>query len=107
MLHHILDFFSSLKLTITCLSIAIVLVFIGTLAQQDLDAFYAQKKYFDTLFVWWTSGDIPAWMVSAKMTRLLSWIPAGHQIPVFPGGYLLGGVLLVNLLTAHAVRFRL
>src|SRR5580704_15402354 len=89
MLHHILDFFSSLKLTIICLSVAIVLVFIGTLAQQNLDAFYAQKKYFDTLFVWWT--------------------PAGNtwSMPVFPGGYLLGGVLLVNLISAHAVRFKL
>ena len=89
MLRRLLKFFSSLKLTIFCLCLAIVLVFIGTLAQQKLDAFYAQKKYFDTLLVWWT--------------------PEGKNfsIPVFPGGYLIGGVLLVNLLAAHAARFRL
>jgi hypothetical protein len=28
-------------------------------------------------------------------------------LPVFPGGYLLGGALLANLVTAHATRFRL
>ena len=28
-----------------------------------------------------------------------------HGIPVFPGGYLVGSVLLVNLLAAHAKRF--
>lgn len=89
MLHRLFDFISSLKLTIICLSVAIVLVFMGTLAQQNLDAFYAQKKYFNTLFVWWT--------------------PPGKSFPVpwFPGGYLIGGVLLVNLLAAHAVRFKL
>jgi len=80
---------TSLKLTIVCLSLAMVLVFIGTLAQQNMDAFYAQKKYFDTCFVLWTP-------------RGTHW-----QIPVFPGGYLLGSVFLVNLIAAHAVRFKL
>ena len=87
--HRFFHFVSSLKLTLICLCVSIVLVFLGTLAQRDLDAFYAQKKFFNTCFVWWT--------------------PHGKNwsAPVFPGGYLLGGVLLVNLLTAHAVRFKL
>ena len=75
-------------MTIVCLSLAMVLVFIGTLAQQHLDAFYAQKKYFNAWFVWWT--------------------PHGThwQIPVFPGGFLLGSVFLVNLIAAHTVAFQ-
>ncbi len=89
MLNRFFKFISSLKLTIVCLSISLVLIFMGTLAQQNLDAFYAQKKYFDTMFVWWTPHD------------------KDLSIPVFPGGYLIGGVLLVNLLAAHAVRFKL
>src|ERR1019366_6966992 len=28
-------------------------------------------------------------------------------VPVFPGGYFIGGLLLINLLTAHISRFRL
>ncbi|HWB59971.1 MAG TPA: hypothetical protein VG733_10785, partial [Chthoniobacteraceae bacterium] len=78
MLRSAFRFISSLKLTIVTLCVAIVLVLIGTIAQQNLDAFYAQKKYFDTMFVWWN--------------------PSGKNwsLPVFPGGYLIGGVLLVN-----------
>ena len=35
--------------------------------------------------------------------------PARHRLalPVFPGGYLIGGLLLLNLISAHAYRFRL
>jgi hypothetical protein len=29
------------------------------------------------------------------------------QVPVFPGGYLIGGLLLVNLLSAHIYRFKM
>lgn len=80
---------TSLRLTIVCLSLAMVLVFMGTLAQQNLDAFYAQKKYFDTWFVFWTPRG------------------TGLSIPVFPGGFLLGSVFLVNLTAAHLARFKL
>jgi hypothetical protein len=98
---------TSLRLTIICLSLAMVLVFIGTLAQEHMDAFYAQKKYFDSWFVWWTSGDYPEWMITWRMTWLLSWIPEGRRILVFPGGFLLGSVFLVNLIAAHTVRFKM
>ena len=35
------------------------------------------------------------------------WAPQGSglKIPVFPGGYLVGGVLLINLISAHIKRF--
>jgi ResB-like family protein len=80
---------TSLRLTIACLLLAMVLVFVGTLAQKDLDAFYAQKRYFNSWFVFWS--------------------PAGKdwRVPVFPGGFLLGTVLLVNLIAAHVWRFTL
>jgi hypothetical protein len=86
-LKHILDVFSSLRLTVVCLTMAIVLVFFGTLAQVKLGLWAAQENYFQSLFVYWT--------------------PAGTtmRIPVWPGGWFLGGVLLVNLLAAHYKRF--
>src|SRR5438105_10013140 len=39
---------------------------------------------------------------------LIWWSPAGAKwgLPVFPGGYLIGGMLLLNLLAAHAKRFK-
>ena len=87
-MRRIIDFFTSLKLTIICLAAAMILIFAGTLAQVHLGIHEAQQRYFQSLFVWWPS-DGP-----------------GFKIPVFPGGHLIGAVLLVNLIAAHAKRFR-
>src|SRR5215469_11835052 len=80
--------FSSLRLTVVCLCLAVLLVFVGTLAQKELGNYAVQKRFFQSLFVVWQPGGTP-------------W-----KIPL-PGGYLIGGVLLVNLLAAHATRFKL
>ena len=88
MWRRLVDLFTSLKLTIICLSAAIVLIFAGTLAQVHLGIHEAQQRYFQSLFVWWPPEG------------------RGFKIPVFPGGHLIGAVLLVNLIAAHAKRFR-
>lgn len=87
-IRRIFDLVSSLKLTIVCLAAALVLVFVGTLAQVNFAIHDVQQRYFQSLFVWWPAT------------------PEGFHIPVFPGGHLIGAVLLVNLITAHIRRFR-
>jgi hypothetical protein len=82
-------FLASLRLTVVCLAFAIVLVFAGTMAQVDQGIYAVQANYFRSLFVRWP---VPH---------------TGWSIPVLPGGYLIGGVLLVNLLLAHFQRFGL
>ena len=67
---------SSLRLTVVCLVMAMVLVFAGTLAQVHLGLWDAQKIYFQSAFVYWNPGG------------------GSLKIPVWPGGYLLGWVLL-------------
>ncbi len=89
MWHRLVDLFTSLKLTIICLAAAMVLIFAGTLAQVHLGIHEAQQRYFQSLFVWWPPES------------------RGFKIPVFPGGHLIGAVLLVNLIAAHLKRFRL
>jgi len=81
--------FSSLRLTVTCLALGIVLVFVGTLAQVDLGLYKAQNEFFRSFLIFWRP-------------KGASW-----KIPVFPGGYLIGGVLALNLITAFATRFTL
>src|ERR1700731_5467541 len=88
MLRKIVDLFTSLKLTIVCLAAAMALIFAGTLAQVHLGIHEAQQRYFQSLFVWWPQDG------------------RGFQIPIFPGGHLIGAVLLINLIAAHAKRFR-
>ena len=47
-----------------------------------------QERFFRTFFVlsFWGKGHIP--------------------VPVFPGGYLIGGLLMINLITTHVYRFK-
>jgi hypothetical protein len=83
------DFFVSLKLTVVLLSLSIILIFWATLAQVKLGIWGVQEKFFHAFFVLET---IPGTAI---------------PVPVFPGGYFLGGLLLVNLVAAHIYRFRL
>jgi hypothetical protein len=85
----VLDIFTSLKLTVVCLALALGLVFIGTLAQVKLGLYVVQEQFFNSYFVWWKPAS------------------GGFKLPVWPGGYLLGGLLLVNLIAAHIKRFEL
>lgn len=81
-------FFSSFELAISCMALGIVLVFIGTIAQVQLGIHGATELYFYSFFLYW---EIPG---------------IGVSIPYFPGGYPIGFLLLINLVTALFVRFR-
>lgn len=81
-------FFISLKLTVVLLALSIVLVFWATLAQVRLGIWGVQQEFFRTFFV---LGKIPGTDV---------------PVPLFPGGYTLGGLLLINLIAAHVYRFK-
>ena len=87
--HAFVAFFTSLKLTVVLLALSIILVFWATLAQVKLGIWGVQQEFFRTFFV---LGKIPGTEI---------------PIPLFPGGYTLGGFLLVNLIAAHAYRFKL
>src|SRR5476651_1915746 len=85
----LIKIFISLRLTVTLLAFAIVLVFIGTLAQVDEGLYNAQARYFRQ------------WLIFGLDI-------SGHRIPVLlPGGYLIGTLLLLNLIAAHLYRFNL
>jgi ResB-like family len=85
----LIKIFTSLRLTVTLLSFAILLVFIGTLAQVDEGLYNAQARYFRQ----WTIFGLDLF---------------GRKIPlILPGGYLIGTMLLMNLVAAHIYRFQL
>ena len=85
---------ASLRLTVFCLGVGMVLIFAGTLEQVHLGIYAVQAKYFRSLLVLW---EIP-WLA-------IGGIQFGY-IPL-PGGYTLGTVLMVNLIAAHVSRFKL
>ncbi len=92
----IFQFFSSLKLTVVLLSFSLILIFFGTLDQVQYGIWHTQELYFESFLVVW------AFPEHAPLGQHLHWI----RIPM-PGGYLLGGMLLINLLAAHFTRFKL
>ncbi len=90
MINRALQILTSLKLTVACLAAAMVLVFFGTLAQVDEGLYAAQDRYFKSFYI------APLWKIGNF------WI-----LPIFPGGYTIGIILLVNLIAAHGKRFKL
>ncbi len=84
----ILRALSSLTLTIVGLALLMILVAVCTLLQVSMGTHRAVEAVIRTGLVWWTS-------------------PGGTRIPVFPGGGLVGGVLLVNLVFAQFLRLEL
>lgn len=80
------NFFVSLQLTVVLLALSLVLVFAATLAQVDLGIATVQEKFFHSLIALWHVGPL--------------------YVPL-PGGYLIGGLLLINLIAAHLYRFKM
>ncbi|MEX0613856.1 MAG: hypothetical protein WD229_17190, partial [Pirellulales bacterium] len=95
---------ASLRLTVTLFAFAIFLIFAGTLAQKDQDVWQVVN---DTYFrVWFARVDFLAFERLAQMfVKGIVWDLTGGFY--FPGGKLIGLFLVLNLATAHAVRFRI
>ncbi|MCC7375716.1 MAG: cytochrome c biogenesis protein ResB [Verrucomicrobiales bacterium] len=103
---------SSLRLTLVLLVLSLVLVFLGTMAQEPLGLYLAQRRFFQSAFV-----DLASFVAASKKALQMVHIYmapstaadvlAAPWVPVFPGGYLLGSLLLINLTAAHISRFRL
>ncbi|MEM8947625.1 MAG: cytochrome c biogenesis protein CcsA [Planctomycetota bacterium] len=85
---------ASLKLTVVLFGLSIALVFAGTMAQIDHDIWFVVHNYFRTSFAW----------IDFQVFLPRAWnVPGGIW---FPGGWLIGAALGVNLLAAHALRFK-
>lgn len=89
---------ASLKLTVFLLGVSLVLVFVGTLAQVEMGIWDVVDQFFRCYFSrvkvsYFIPGEV------GEATQRLHYF--------FPGGYTLGGLLLVNLLCAHSLKFKI
>ena len=84
-MNSLLRFFSSLRLTVVLLTLSLVLIFFGTLAQVETGIWKTQKDYFESFFVIWYYPK--TWIAYDQ----LYWFRM-----LMPGGYLLGGLWLVQ-----------
>jgi ABC-type transport system involved in cytochrome c biogenesis permease subunit len=98
MLKKILTPVASLRLTVVLLALSLVMVFFGTLAQRHYNINHVENKYFHSFIAW------------VDLKDLLPPNPAGKPFPgsiPLPGGFGLGALLLLNLVAAHSLRFKL
>jgi ABC-type transport system involved in cytochrome c biogenesis permease subunit len=96
---------ASLQLTVVLFAMAMVLVFFGTLAQMDNGIWTVVDQYFWSMIVW-----IPLDLIAKFCGVFFFDLPKDYHLPgsfPFPAGKLLGFAMLVNLLAAHTVRFKI
>jgi hypothetical protein len=84
--HPVMKALSSLWLTLVCMSLLMVLVVVCTLLQVPLGTHEAVVRTIHAFIVWWRPAG------------------ASFRVPVFPGGALVGLVLLANLVFAQFLR---
>lgn len=86
---------ASLKLTVALFAMSTFLVLAGTVAQIDKGIWTVVDEYFRCFVTW----------IEFRIFFPRSWnVPGGIY---FPGGWLIGAGLLGNVLTAHAIRFKI
>ncbi len=95
---------ASLRITVVLFALGFTLIFLGTLAQMEEDVWPVVEKYFRNFYVW-----VPLQLLAKFGVVFFNLAPDTHwngSFP-FPGGWLIGGAMMINLLAAHAIRFRM
>ncbi len=92
---------ASLKLTVVLFALAIWVVLVGTLAQTEADIWQVVRDYFHAWIMW----------VDVNLLFPKSFFPDMPKIDLplipSPGGMLVGVLMAINLLAAHAWRFKI
>lgn len=95
---------ASLRLTVVLFALAMVLVFFGTVAMMRHSIDETMKQYFRS---WVVMIDLQG---VADFGKVFLGFGEKAELPgslPFPGGYTLGWLMFINLLAAHAIRFKL
>ncbi len=109
-LRQILAPFASLKLTVVLMAMGILLVLFGTLAQSELNEHQVTVGVFRT---WFTFIDFKWFFPPKLFPQIPEFVANGITLPggivahgfPFPGGWVIGGLMAINLLAAHGIRF--
>ena len=105
----VLGVLASLRITVVLLSLGIVLVFFGTLAQIDQGIWTVMDQYFRGGSTGYGIVMIPFQLI-AEFLKVFFDLPKDTvwkgKFP-FPAGWIIGWAMVVNLLAAHAIRFRM
>jgi ABC-type transport system involved in cytochrome c biogenesis permease subunit len=110
--------FASLKLTVVLFACSIAIVLTGTLAQVHHDIWDVVDQYFRVNpadlardgFPWFNPGALFVW-IDSQLFFPASFFPSKPDLPDwlgiwFPKGWVIGAVMMLNLFSAHLVRFK-
>jgi ABC-type transport system involved in cytochrome c biogenesis permease subunit len=102
-----LHMLASLKLTCVLFLLAMIIVFIGSLAQARRDVWQVMADYFRCYVARVDVQDLfPPSMFGTWGDQFAESLGAFRYLP-FPGGWTIGWLMLFNLLAAHALKFRI
>lgn len=94
---------ASLKLTVTLFGFSIFLILAGTLAQVELDIWDVVSDYFRCWFAW-----VPVRAFHPLFAPYLDLSGIDTRVGMFfPGGYLIGTLMALNLAAAHSLKFKI
>jgi len=103
-LYRVAEGLASLKVTVTLFGLSIFLILAGTLAQVEMDIYQVLERYFHPWLAWiQVRHFFPPNFVSPELRANIP----GTWGFWFPGGALIGTALFVNLIAAHAIRFKM
>ncbi|MEM9828141.1 MAG: cytochrome c biogenesis protein CcsA [Planctomycetota bacterium] len=94
-----LQYLGSLKLAVTLFALSMVLVLVGTLAQDELNMLQVKERYFVCWIAELHFDDFFPRAFFLDDKEFTAWIP-------FPGGKTIGVLLFFNLLAAKFTRFK-
>lgn len=94
---------ASLRLTVGLFVFSLLLVFFGTMAQVDEGIWTVVSGYFRSFLAW-----IP-FQLFVRFGQVFLYFPKTWKVDgyfPFPGGLIIGSLLMLNLVAAHYVRFK-
>ncbi|MFN9720347.1 MAG: cytochrome c biogenesis protein CcsA [Planctomycetota bacterium] len=104
---HVAKKLASLKITCVLFTLAMFIIFVGSLAQARRDVWQVMAQYFRTWVAWVDVQDMfPPSMFGEMGNRIAERLGIFRYFP-FPGGWTIGVAMLINLTCAHALTFKL
>jgi ABC-type transport system involved in cytochrome c biogenesis permease subunit len=100
---------ASLKISVVLFALSIFLILAGTLAQAEKDIWEVLHQYFRCWFAWIEFRVFlpPAWFPDVNRESICLQLGQFKLTGFFfPGGWLIGTVMAINLLSAHLLRFK-
>jgi len=102
-----LELVASLKFTVVLFLFAMVIVFIGSLAQARRDVWLVMADYFRCYVAKVDVQDLFPPSMSGNLGERVAESMGRFRFLPFPGGWTIGWLMLLNLISAHVLRFQI